>query len=248
MKVLVLGDSGSAGIANKGASMTTVFCDQLAAASEDPVSMEHATFIATGERAIDRAKGRVEEHRPDLVIMVVGPYLFTTKFVWIRVERLFGKRVGGWFRTSERQFNSRARRSGRVLQRVNATAKKLAGKVIGGDTITTREESADVVRGTLRMLASHEGQQVVVLAYPLRKGYLANDRQIADRWAYMADVRSAAEQHHFLFLDGTDADAPGTEFKAQMPGDDLHSGIESHTRMGNYFYGEYRKHAEAAPS
>ena len=84
----------------------TIMRDRLSAEAGVPVELEHTTFIPTGERAAGIALRRVKEHQPDVVVVPVAAYVFNAPFVWLRVQRIFGKRAGHWFRNIEQVVDS----------------------------------------------------------------------------------------------------------------------------------------------
>ena len=133
MKILVLGQSGSSGDRNDGVAWPTVFRDKVEAATSRPIELEHTMFYPTGDGAPDIAEKRVADAEPDLVIVPVGAWPFSVKFVWLRVECRFGKRTGRWFLGAEDAINGATYERGSLRQATNRALRWTVGKeAIGG--------------------------------------------------------------------------------------------------------------------
>jgi hypothetical protein len=121
-----------------------------------------------------------------------------------------------------------------VRGRLNSALRKIAHTVIGGDTITTREESTQVYAETFKELARHEDVQIAAFTYAGQRNVFRSSKQIAERAAYMTDVRALAEERHFLFIDTVPAFADKTGGRDVLQSDKLHGTGEFQTVMGEY--------------
>ena len=116
--------------------------------------------------------------------------------------------------------------------------------VIGGDTITTREESERVFAETFSQLAQEEDLQVVAVVYPKRKRVLKDPKLLAQVDKYVAAIRDAAEERHFLLVDAADAFDRDFERQRIMQSDGPHGTIEYHSAMGDYTAAAYLDHVQ----
>lgn len=244
MKILVLGDSSSSGTLSDGPPWTEVMRDLLAEEFGESIEIEQKIFVATGEKAAGIAAIAVAEHEPDLVVLTVGNYVFTAPFVWLRVRRLFGRRVGYWFRDIEQSINSATYEKGRVRQRVNRALRAVAHRVIGAETITTREESARTLDETFQQLARAEDVQVVVVADPGIRKIFRDPRQEERRKFYNVDVKASAEARHFLFVDTTPAFVDKEDGTRFIQSDGLHGTYGYQAIMGEYAASAYLRHVQ----
>lgn len=246
MKILFLGDSGGSGNLNDGPTWTEVMRELLAEEFHEPVEVEHKIFIATGEKAASIAVKAVEKHEPDLVVLTIGPYVFSTPFVWLRVRRLFGRRVGHWFRDIEQSFNSVTYEKGRVRQRINRVLRAVAHKVIGAETITTREESTQVYKDTLLQLARTEELQVMAVTNAGRRKIYQGTKLAEERRLQIEDVRAYAEARHFLFVDTSPAFAGQDDGDGHIQSDGLHGTDGYQVIMGEFVTSAYLGHVREA--
>ena len=246
MKILVLGESESAGTQSGGVSWATLFRDRMADELDSPVEYVHTTFIATGERAASIALERVKEHEPDIVLMPVGGYVFNTRFVWLRVQRLFGRRAGRWFRTAEVKVDAATYERGSVRGRLNDLARRLTHRLIGGEPITTRQESAAVFAETFQQLAQVENVQVVAVGYPRTRTLFDDPKDRREAELYLGAVRDSAEQRHFLFVDSDLAFRDHPDPHGTLQADDLHGTFEYHDAMAEHLATQFRAHVGTA--
>lgn len=219
--------------------------DHIAARTDEPVDLEHTFFLPTGDRAAHIAGRRVREGRPDVVIIPVGAWLFTAEFVWLRIQRLFGKRAGRWARGIEEAFHGATYERGRVRQATNRALRWTAHKVIGGDTRTTQEETTGVFAETLRTIAREEGVEVVVVP-GTGLGNMFQDQVVGQaRARYMDDVHGIVDEHHFQWVD------PASSVTADLSGgdtgietDQLHNSLQAQYLIGEYVAAAYLENAK----
>ena len=245
VKILILGDSGSSGVLTGGVSWTDILRDRVSGLAGEDVETKHSTFVPTGERAPGIAAARVEEHHPDVVVVPVGNYVFSAPFVWLRVQRLFGRRAGRWFRGIEQRVESVTYEKGNFRQRVNSGLRALAQKVIGAEPITTAEESAACYEETFRRLAQTEDIQVVVVTHGGRRQIYKDPEKAAQRTRYMAAVRASAEQHRFLFVQTAAAFAGDLGTGESIQSDGLHGNVSYQSVMGEFVADAYEAHVAA---
>ncbi len=240
----MLGESESLGSQTGGVSWATVMRDRMAAELNAPVEFVHTTFIPTGERAAGIAARRVEEHKPDLVVVPVGIFPYLLGFVWLKVERLFGQRAGHWFQLLEETVNDTTYGKGTIRRRFNTGLRMVARAVIGTDSLTTREESARVMVETFRELAKAEDLEVAALPYGHGRGSPPGTRDETERDLYYSEVRAAAGERHFLWIDTVADLAAYAKAHHLDQSDGVHGTVETHTFMGEAVAERLMEHAE----
>lgn len=209
------------------------------------VELEHKRFVPTGSRAAEIAVDSVTKYQPDLVLLTVGNYVFSVRFVWLRVRRLFGRRAGRWFRNMEEKINAATYDRGHFRGQVNASLRRIAHLLIGGDTVTTREECEAVYEETFKQLARFEDVQVAAYTYAGRRNAFRNAREIAERAAFVGSIRSLAEERHFLFIDTVPAFSDRPVGPTFLQSDKLHGTDEYQTIMGEFVAAALLEHVYA---
>jgi lysophospholipase L1-like esterase len=204
VKVLVLGDSDSSGSFSGERTWTDGVRDGLQAERGDDVMLESIAFSALPPTAAPYAERKLRQLEPDLVILPVGSFLFTAGFVWVRVRRLFGDRAGRWYRAMEERWDRQTRDRGRIRSALNRYSRTAVRLVIGTQPLSTREAITDSYRDVFRTIARFEHVHVLVMTYPGLGDHARRGQAPAARKRFFADVRAAAESHHYTWLEGTD--------------------------------------------
>ncbi len=202
------------------------------------MKLEQATFIPTGERAPGFALRKVAEGKPDLVAMPIGAWLFNTPFVWLRVQRFFGQRAGRWFRGVEQAVDGATYERGRVRAWVNRALRGTAHRILGGEPITTWEESAACFEETFKLLAREEEVDLAAVPYPQRRNIYSDPKQVETRHLFMDAVRASAEARRYQWV-GTDEAYKGEAVSGDMQADGLHVSRERHEVLGELVAGVY---------
>lgn len=232
MKILVLGDSDTSARRAGARSWTQVATDRLAEETGGPVELIETTLLPVGERAPRVARSRVDEHQPSVVILPVGAWIFATGFVWLRVRRLFGERVGRWFRGIEMSFDGATKTGGPIRRRANRAVRWLARTTIGTEPFTTREEGTRAIEAILRELSQVEDIQVLAVAYAGVAVTKNNPAMARERLIFLDSVRAAAERHHFGWVDCSAEFSDAEATMETIDRDGLHVSREGHELLG----------------
>lgn len=229
VKVLVLGDSDSSGRHTGGQSWPELLGESLSRQGDGPAEVLSTTFSVLPETAPEFARKKVEATAPDAVVIVLGSWPFTASFVWLRLQQLFGKRVGRWYRGIEERFDARTRDEAGAPGRLNAFSRRVLRRVVGTKAFSTPEEVAQGYGRVFRTLATFEDARVVVIAYPGLGRHAREGNGPALRKRFFTDMRRIAGEHHFSWVDGGEAFAGVSE--ADLKLDDLHYTPLAHARL-----------------
>lgn len=234
MKVLVLGNSDTSGLFSGGKTWTAIVQERLAERLGLPVELRETRFSVLGDTAAAYAENKVREFDPDLVIFPVGTFPFTIGFVWKRVERLFGKRAGRWYKRIEDSFDAKTRAKGSFRDRLNRTARTAVRRTIGVQPLATQEETTEGFRRVVSALARVEDTQVVLVSYGQRGQHHYVPGGVERRQKFVSDVAAAANEHHFLFLDGSAAYEGIPREVATTTPDGFHQNQYGHDLLGAF--------------
>lgn len=202
MRVLVLGNSDTRGDFAAGETWPAVVAAALSAGKGRECLLREVPFSAIAPGAPEYAVRKVTEFDADLVILPLGTFAFSVGFAWVRVRRLFGKRVAERFRRAEEAFDTRTRPAGRVPGRFNTFTRRAIRRLLGTQPLTSRAALGESYRTLLQALARAEGIHVLVVAYPPEQGKLVKLPDLGEqRKAFLAEVAAAARRHHFFLLD-----------------------------------------------
>lgn len=228
MKVLVLGNSDTSGMFRPGPTWTEMFADGLRERLATDVQLVNHGFTIVDPSSAAYAERRVREVEPDLVLLPFGTMAFTVGFVWKRVERLFGKRAGRWYRRLETSFDRTTREKGTVRDALYRAAKRAVHLTIGAQTISSRERVTAGVRAVVEALARVENVQVVLIAAASRGPQHEKPGARERRRQFLEDVKAAASERHFIFLDSDGAFPSAMGDLAVKNRDGLHQTPEAH--------------------
>lgn len=224
MRILVLGDSASAGkgIANSGnrwpARLVATIGDRL----PGPIEVVEAPFFATQSTAPSYAGRKAEQVNPDVVIIVVGGYGFRLKSVHAKVRRRYGARAARLVKWIEEKAEGRggvavASRPRRVLF---ARGQWLAHRIIGTEPLCTPEEAFDIYQRTFAILARRESVRVITMHYKRPAALGGLERSENQTWdsqlradpelertndRFVALIQEEIESRHFEQVFFTDA-------------------------------------------
>jgi len=230
VKVLVLGNSDTAGLFSAGETWPSVLAARLRALSGGDVTLEEQGFWALKPADRTRAVERAREWDADVVVLPLGSFAFTVGFVWVRVRRLFGERAGRWFRSTERGFDDRTRRRGGVRAWTNGIARRAARTVIGVEAIHTAGETAEAYVAVVRALSRLEAVDVLLVEYPAERGPgVVGGDIVKRRREFMAAVRAEAQAHRYRLLTCAGTLGEGDEF---VTPDGYHLSPAGHARLG----------------
>jgi hypothetical protein len=202
VKILVLGNSDTAGRFSEGETWTGVARDAIAAGSDGGVSLTEIRFSALGADSPKYAERKVREIQPDLVILPLGTFAFTVGFVWVRVRRLVGARPAAWYKRLEDGFDRRTRKGGGLRRTANRWARKAVRATVGAEPLTSRAALTESYRQILRTMSRIEDVDVLLVAYPLERGPSVVKARTAGqrRQKFLAEMAEEAEAHHHAIL------------------------------------------------
>ncbi|MEO8541396.1 MAG: SGNH/GDSL hydrolase family protein [bacterium] len=232
MRILVLGDSDSAGDHTGGSNWPDFVRDGLHATGIPDVTFDSVRFTAVPANAPAYATRKVSELAPDVVILPVSAWPFTHKLVEYRVQRLFGKRAARWYQRWEHRFDNATRKPGSSPSGVNQAARSALRRLIGTSSQMGANELADHYREVFRALARFEDTQVVAMMYPGVTRASLSPRVAAMRVRFANEMRAAAEVHRFGWVDGASVFPAGVDIRT-FALDDLHFNEAGHRLIAN---------------
>jgi len=201
MHILTFGDSSATGEFSGGTSWPDLLQAKLEAAGRGPLKVTKARLSVVGGSAAEYAEKKVGETSPDVVIITLGTFAFTAPFTWLRVQQLFGKRAGAWFRAIEENFDKRTRDETGTISPLNKFARRVLVKVLPGKTFSTREQTTERYREVFRALARFEDTQVLIMRYPGLTQYPKGSKMPAQRERFLADMKAAADTHRYAWIE-----------------------------------------------
>ncbi len=226
MKVLVLGDSDSSGRFLTGKTWPEVLQRSLSERFEQPSEVVASGFSAVAANAHEFAERRVREVSPDAVVLLLGSFGFTATFTWLRVQRLFGKRAGRWYRGIEERFDAGSRTETGAPGKANAFGRTAVRRLIGAKSYSSRQQVSENYRAVFRALSRFEDTEVVVFAYPGLGKHAREGKGPALRKVFFSEMRAAAAEHHFGWVDGVEIFAGRDADSMKL--DDLHFNEAAH--------------------
>lgn len=226
VKILVLGDSDSSGRHTGGLSWPEMLKESLTQKTGAEVELVSSAFSIVPATADEYAKGKMQDVEPDVVVLIIGTFTFTAGVTWLRVQQLFGKRAGRWYRSIEERFDSNTRDDAGKPGRMNVMARATVRRLIGTKTHTTRQKATEHYRRVFRVLSRFEDSAVVVMSYPGTGQHAKTGKGPELRRLFMADMRAAATEHHLPWVDGATAFAGHDASTLSL--DDLHFSPSGH--------------------
>ncbi|MBI5946603.1 MAG: SGNH/GDSL hydrolase family protein [Chloroflexi bacterium] len=238
MKILVLGNSDTAGSHVSGTPWPHVAASLLAQRGVTVTGIDDVGFSAVGARAAAFAERKVRELEPDLVILPVGTFAYTVGFVWVQVRHRFGVRAASLYQKLERGFERRTGAAGggsrsKARLSVNRAGRKLVRTVVGSRPLTTQAELTESYRQILGAIARVEAVDVLIVDYPAETGPLAKKKLAtpARRAQFLADIHEAAASHRYRMLVADDVFGRFPEGSLSTP-DGFHLNDAGHQVLG----------------
>lgn len=152
VRVLIFSNSDVVGSFVGGEGWGTM----LAQGGDAALEVSMVPFFPGAPTAAAYAAKKVAEFEPDLVVLPVGGYGFTSGYVEFRVKRLFGRRVSAGYKAVERWFDRKTRPEGGLPRGVNAFARTVLRHTIGTEPPTSQAEITGYVCSTIDALARFE--------------------------------------------------------------------------------------------
>ena len=202
MDILVFGDSDTSGRFTGGTPWPELLTSELDALGLGPVSIQQSAFSPVPANSAEFAAKKVRQLNPDVAILIVASFPFTAKFVWLRVERVFGKRAGRWYKRLEDGFDGSTRGKGGGRDTVNRLARWTVPKVLGRAGYSSREQVTAHYRQTFQALAQFEDTRLVVFSYPGLAASTSNAWATKQRAVFFKELKAAAEEKRLPWVDG----------------------------------------------
>ncbi len=149
MKLLVLGDSDTAGSHIDGEPWPALLRSRLESRG-GVVDFAAVAFSPASQNAAAYCEKKIREHEPDTVVLVVASFPFVAKFVWLRVEHLFGKRAGRWYKRMEDEFAALTHGQGTASKVANKTGRALVPRILGRASYASRAEVDQELPGDIQ--------------------------------------------------------------------------------------------------
>ena len=204
VEILVFGDSDTSGRHTGGAPWPELLTADLVDAGRGPVNVRFSSFSPVPANSAEFAARKVGETKPDIAILVVASFPFTARFVRLRVERLFGKRAGRWYKRLEDNFDTSTRGKSGGRDHLNRVARRVVPKVVGSGAYSTREKVTANYVETLRALSRFEDTDVVVFSYPGMAASTNTPWAVKQRKLFFAEMKAAASQQRMPWVDGVE--------------------------------------------
>lgn len=232
MLILILGDSDTEGAVTGGVNWPSMVVDALRSGGVENIELTSRRFTAVPANAAAYAERRVGELKPDIVIVPVSAWGFTSEFVEYRVQRLLGKRAARWYKRWENRFDRATRDRRAAPAGANRAGRGLVRRVIGTAPQIHADELANHYREVFRALARFEDTQVIAMMYPGLTGATLTPKVRQVRAAYAEAMRRAAESHRFAWV-GPDAIFPREIPIRDFAVDDLHFNEQGHRHIAD---------------
>jgi lysophospholipase L1-like esterase len=201
MQILVLGDSDTTGALTGGVSWPDLLAESLRQQLSTDVNIVSKRLSAIPTNAHTYAAKCLQELSPDLTIIICGSFAFTAKFVYLRIEQLFGKRAGAWYKKFEEGFDSGTKGKSGGRDRLNGLARQLTRRAVGTRGFSTRKQVTENYRAIFKELARQEDMDVIILTYPGSGAHAREGDAPKQRALFFADLQEMAARHHFAYVD-----------------------------------------------
>jgi hypothetical protein len=232
MKLLIIGESGSKGVALPDPSLA--WGNRLPGVLQDaigePVESVHIRYYPWGTGYLDYLEKTLAQGPFDVVVLSITKVGFSMYSADNRIRRIFGDHVGDWFKNRIKEADQKTfwRDDGpvrRINQRMHAVGATLIGQAPGCSMKTVAEGFTN----TMSRLARLEDTQVVVLeSAKVSKVFAERHPELRQLTAdYRATIREEARKRRFDIVDREDVLAQfGVESEENFILDSLHRGDE----------------------
>lgn len=195
-----------------------------------------------GPRAVAYAARRVEEARPDVVILSVSAFTCTIGLVSVRVGQRMGTRAQHGYEAIEQRFSRQVARSPRIAIPVDRVVRSLARRTIGTATLAPVEEVAAVYSEVLHALSREEQIQVIVMgeSHFSRHVQRANPGLVAKIHQLQGTVRPVAHIHRYPWVDIEAAFSSASDREQHFASDGVHNSPAGHKRVMEAVAAEFR--------
>jgi hypothetical protein len=230
--MLVIGssDTGGRSLSDPSQAWPNLVAAELGTALGQPVEPVDVPIIWMGPKAVPRALKALDEDQPEVVVFAYGAFHFIIATVEQRVLHRYGKRAHRLYKRLERRFEKSTRSDGAPPKRVNHLGRRIARRIIGVDTPSTREEVTALQSEVLRELSQREGVVVVMLAAPDVPGWMVQDNPRANLLlgAHREHMTQIGVGHHFLIADCVEEFRAAADRDRLSTADGIHKSAEGH--------------------
>lgn len=208
-----------------------------------PLEFSTSRLAPYGSRAVGYAARRVEEAKPDVVILSVSAFTCTVGLVNVRVGQRFGQRAQRAYEAIEQRYSGRVARAPGAAIPVDRALRTLARRTIGTATLAPVEEVARVYSEILHTLSREERIQVIVMgeSYFSRHVQRANPGTVTKIERLQGTVRPVAAAHHFPWVDIEAAFQNTSDREAHFSSDGVHNTPAGHQRVAEVVAAELRE-------
>ena len=236
MKLLILGESDSHGyrLEDTSRGWGHLLPVELERRLGLDVESNHLAYYAHTASSLAYLERVLAKGPFDVIVFSVTSIGFTLLSVDQRIARLFGPRVGGWFKARIDMFDqsqtSQADRG--LLYRANRGAHRAARKVIGQEAMATYEVVLENHKQIFARLARLEDSEIIVLGPTNHGGGLA--RRVRKTQSNVDSFRSIlhaeSDRRRFTWIDRQTLSEMFADRDAAFL-DGLHKGPEFHANI-----------------
>ncbi|MEO8540530.1 MAG: hypothetical protein ABI577_12395 [bacterium] len=234
MKLLILGESGSKGLAlpDPSKSWGNRIPAVIEAAINEPVETVHIRYYPWGKGHMEYLERTLNQGPFDVVILSITKVGFSMYTADNRIRHIFGDRVGDWFKNRIKQADEKTLwyRDDGLVRKVNQRVHAVGAKIIGQAPGNSMETVAAGFTATMTRLARLEDTHVVVLNSAKVSNAFADKRpRLRQATAeYRAIIQAEAKKRRFDLVEREDVlEQFGEETEENFIWDGLHRGDET---------------------
>ena len=234
MRLLILGESGSKGLAlpDPSKSWGNRLPDVISQGIGEPVDTVHIRYYPWGKGYVDYLERTLEQGPFDVVILSITKVGFSMYTADNRIRQVFGDRVGDWFKDRIKQADQKTLwyRDDGFVRKMNQRVHAVGAKVIGQAPGNSMETVAAGFITTMTRLARLEDTQVVVLNSAKVSNAFADKRPKlrAITAEYRALMRAEANKRRFDVVEREEVlERFGGDTEDNFIADGLHRGDET---------------------
>ncbi|MGE3075945.1 MAG: SGNH/GDSL hydrolase family protein [Dehalococcoidia bacterium] len=205
LRILILGQSNTRGIqlADAGTSWPNLVAGALPSFLGSPVSITTRTFFAHVPGSDEYLERELIKHEPDLVILMLTTFSFTSDVLEPGLRRRFGNRAGDVFSRAVNRFDRVTRHRGRFFQAMNRTTRQIAKRVFPASPVGSYEVALEGTVRALEILARHEELETLAFHGFVRlsesnNGGKSAKAALVDR--FLEEMRATTRRLHIEFL------------------------------------------------
>ena len=236
MKLLILGESDSHGFGLEDSSQAwgNLLPAELARQSGLEIESTHLAYYAHTATSLAYLERVLAKGPFDIVVFSVTSIGFTLLSVDHRIGRLFGPRIGEFFKSGVDRFDTTTRRKGDEgwVKKANRAAHALARNTIGQEPMASYEFVLENHQKIVARLARLEDTEVVILGPTDHGGRLAQRVRKTQPQVetFRAIVRAEAERRRLTWIDRQKLSEMFADRDAEFV-DGLHKGPRFHGRI-----------------